>query len=190
MPPPPGFTKQWNTSVGPFVSRGHTIGTYCDFQSKNKTEGAVTKSLDSLKASRAWGVATQPAKQIPMNLIMLYMSGSQVQIFSMGVIVMLLWGPFVNFFKVNNSAYASASSKSILSNSLFQAFAQYAPEGKDPKAFTTLFLQKAVFLLFHLVGLAIGLWKCQQMGLLPTGTGDWLAFETRGPVCYPRVRSP
>jgi len=38
-----------------------------------------------------------------MNLIMLYMSGSQVQIFSMGVIVMLLWNPFVNFFKVNSS---------------------------------------------------------------------------------------
>jgi len=54
--------------------------------------------------------------------------------------------------------------------------------GKDSKAFTTLFLQKIVFLLCHLVGLAIGLWKCQQMGLLPTGTGDWLAFETRGPV--------
>lgn len=65
---------------------------------------------------------------------------------------------------------------------LSQAFAQYAPEGKDPKAFTTLFLQKTGFLMLHLVGLAIGLWKCQQMGLLPTGTGDWLAFETRGPV--------
>ncbi|KAF9441330.1 endoplasmic reticulum protein [Macrolepiota fuliginosa MF-IS2] len=144
LPPPPGFSKQWSAS------------------SKTKTEGTSTKSLDSLKASRAWDVAIQPAKQIPMNLIMLYMSGSQVQIFSMGVIVMLLWGPFVNFFKANAT------------------FAQYAPEGKDPKAFTTLFLQKAVFLLFHLVGLAIGLWKCQQMGLLPTGTGDWLAFETRG----------
>lgn len=32
------------------------------------------------------------------------------------------------------------------------------------------------------MGLGIGVWKCLQMGLLPTGTGDWLAFETRGPV--------
>ncbi|KXN82624.1 ER membrane protein complex subunit 4, partial [Leucoagaricus sp. SymC.cos] len=133
-------------------------------QSKSKPDTAPTKSLDSLKSSRAWDVAIGPAKQIPMNLIMLYMSGSQVQIFSMGVIVMLLWSPFVNFFKVNST------------------FAQYAPSGKDAKAFTTLFLQKVVFLLCHLLGLAIGLWKCQQMGLLPTGTGDWLAFEARGPV--------
>ncbi len=70
---------------------------------KAKGESITAKSLDSLKASRAWSVAIQPAKQIPMNLIMLYMSGSQVQIFSMGVIVMLLWGPFVNSFKVNDS---------------------------------------------------------------------------------------
>ncbi|KAF7777579.1 hypothetical protein Agabi119p4_3651 [Agaricus bisporus var. burnettii] len=148
LPPPPGFSKQLNVS------------------SKSKTEDVTTKpkSLDSLKASRAWGVAIQPAKQIPMNLIMLYMSGSQVQIFSMGVIVMLFWGPFVNFFKVNKT------------------FAQYAPEGKDPNAVTTLFLQKGAFLFFHLVGLGIGVWKCLQMGLLPTGTGDWLAFETRGPA--------
>jgi hypothetical protein len=64
--------------------------------------------MDSLKASRAWDVAIGPAKQIPMNLIMLYMSGSQVQIFSMGVIVMLLWSPFVNFFKANDSMYILA----------------------------------------------------------------------------------
>lgn len=31
-----------------------------------------------------------------------------------------------------------------------------------------------------LVGL--GLWKCRGMGLLPTGTADWLAFEARGDV--------
>jgi hypothetical protein len=31
--------------------------------------------------------------------------------------------------------------------------------------------------------LALGLYKCNSMGLLPMGTGDWLEFETRGPVC-------
>jgi hypothetical protein len=30
--------------------------------------------------------------------------------------------------------------------------------------------------------LGVGLWKCRSMGLLPTGTGDWLAFEQRGEV--------
>jgi hypothetical protein len=32
------------------------------------------------------------------------------------------------------------------------------------------------------VSLALGLWKCNQMGILPTGSADFLAFETRGPV--------
>jgi hypothetical protein len=35
--------------------------------------------------------------------------------------------------------------------------------------------------------LALGLYKCNSMGLLPMGTGDWLAFETRGPVCEPAL---
>jgi hypothetical protein len=30
--------------------------------------------------------------------------------------------------------------------------------------------------------LALGLWKCNQMGILPTGSADFLAFETRGEV--------
>jgi len=46
----------------------------------------------------------------------------------------------------------------------------------------TLPLQKLVYLLCNLLTLAVGLWKCRSMGLLPTGTGDWLAFESRGIV--------
>jgi hypothetical protein len=39
-----------------------------------------------------------------------------------------------------------------------------------------------VYILCNLLTLAVGLWKCRSMGLLPTGTGDWLAFESRGLV--------
>lgn len=62
------------------------------------------------------------------------------------------------------------------------AFAQFAPARSDSTAFTTLPLQKIVYLLCNILTLGLGLWKCRSMGLLPTGTGDWLAFETRGPV--------
>jgi hypothetical protein len=30
--------------------------------------------------------------------------------------------------------------------------------------------------------LALGLYKCSTMGILPTGTSDWLQFETRSDV--------
>lgn len=33
--------------------------------------------------------------------------------------------------------------------------------------------------------LALGLWKCSTMGILPTGSGDWLQFETRSEVSLP-----
>jgi len=51
----------------------------------------------------------------------------------------------------------------------------------------TLPLQKVVYILCNLLTLAVGLWKCRSMGILPTGTGDWLAFESRGMVSVLRT---
>lgn len=64
------------------------------------------------------------------------------------------------------------------------AFKQFAPANKTANSITTLPLQKIAYIACNLMTLAVGLWKCQSMGLLPTGTGDWLAFETRGSVCF------
>jgi ER membrane protein complex subunit 4 len=36
--------------------------------------------------------------------------------------------------------------------------------------------QKFVFLIGNLVNLAVAVYKCQSMGLLPTHSSDWLAF--------------
>ena len=36
--------------------------------------------------------------------------------------------------------------------------------------------QRFVYLLGNLAGLALALYKCQVMGLLPTYASDWLAF--------------
>lgn len=92
-----------------------------------------------------------------------------MQIFSMGIVFMLLLSPFKNVAGINS------------------AFAPFAPSpspndktSPDAKSLTTLPLQKAVYLICNILTLALGLWKCQSMGLLPTGTADWLAFETRG----------
>ena len=48
--------------------------------------------------------------------------------------------------------------------------------------------QGLVYVCAHLylvnadIRLALGLWKCSTMGILPTGFGDWLQFETRSEV--------
>ncbi|KIP10276.1 hypothetical protein PHLGIDRAFT_125633 [Phlebiopsis gigantea 11061_1 CR5-6] len=152
LPPPPGFNNAPAKASAP-----------------SKSSSSVSANYETLKDKRAWDFAISPAKSLPMQAFMLYMSGGGVQIFSMGIVFMLLLSPFKNLAGIN------------------QAFASFAPVpankkiAVNPKALSTLPLQKVVYLLCNLLTLALGLWKCRSMGLLPTGTGDWLAFETRGP---------
>ncbi|OCB91344.1 endoplasmic reticulum protein [Sanghuangporus baumii] len=137
-------------------------------QHSSKTPGKAAVQAEAtfaaLKEKRAWDLAISPAKQLPMQAFMLYMSGGGVQIFSMGIVFMLLFSPFKNLANINS------------------VFAQFAPSTSNAHALSTLPLQKLVYLACNALTLALGLWKCKSMGLLPTGTGDWLAFETRGPA--------
>ena len=148
-----------------------------------------------MKDKRAWDLAISPAKSLPMQAFMLYMSGGGVQIFSMGIVFMLLLSPFKNLAAINRGAspLCLASRSPVLSLAHMRplvdpAFAPFAPmpankkHVPDPKALSTMPLQKFVYLLCNVLTLALGLWKCRSMGLLPMGTGDWLAFETRGQV--------
>ncbi|KAJ7771536.1 endoplasmic reticulum protein [Mycena metata] len=147
LSPPPGFSKSSSST-----------------RVSSKTSTAPPpEAYNSIKETRAFDFATAPAKSLPMQAFMLYMSGGGVQIFSMGIVFMLLLSPFKNLAGMND------------------AFAQFAPStAKNPKAFTTLLLQKLVYIACNALTLGVGLWKCRSMGLLPLGTGDWLAFETRG----------
>lgn len=66
-------------------------------QRSAKTEKLIAQRAvtdpSALKMAKAWEAAIAPAKSLPMNAIMLYMSGSGVQIFSMMVVGMLITGP-------------------------------------------------------------------------------------------------
>jgi len=93
---------------------------------------------------------------------MLYMSGGGIQIFSIGIVFMLLFSPLKSLSGTN------------------KAFAQFAPAHSDANATLTLAPQKVAYLLANILTVSLGLWKCNQMGLIPLGTADWLAFETRG----------
>lgn len=44
-----------------------------------------------------------PAKTIPMNAIMIYMSGNGVQLFSVMITAMLFWQPLKAIFTINQS---------------------------------------------------------------------------------------
>jgi len=151
LSPPPGFDNHYASTAA--LSNNKKVLTAKEKAAKS----------EELKGKRAWDMALSPAKQLPMQLMMVYFSGGGVQIFSIGMVAMLLSTPFRAISGIND------------------AFAPFAPSNaSDPRSFDTLFIQKIVFILCNCLAILVGAWKCHQMGLLPVGTGDWLAFEPRG----------
>jgi ER membrane protein complex subunit 4 len=76
IPDPPGYTS----------SRAVT--------GKQKSQAPARKpptpeETETLKLKKAWEVALGPAKQLPMQAIMGYMSGNSLQIFSIMMVFML-----------------------------------------------------------------------------------------------------
>lgn len=77
-------------------------------QSKSKSASAVAQQRTdpaALKMAKAWELAYSPAKSLPMNAIMLYMSGSGVQIFSMMAVGMLITGPLRGISTMNSGEH-------------------------------------------------------------------------------------
>lgn len=57
---------------------------------------------------------------------------------------------------------------------MFSAF----PTAAKPDTVAPLYLlQKATFVACQVALLAVGMWKMNNMGLLPTHSSDWLAFR-------------
>ncbi|KAN0096259.1 Protein of unknown function (DUF1077) domain containing protein [Hyaloscypha variabilis] len=112
--------------------------------------------MDTLKLKKAWEVALAPVKQLPMTAIMMYMSGNSLQIFSIMMVGMAFKNPIMGLMATN------------------QAFEKLESEGTKGK----ITMVKAVYVAMQLLALALGIWKVNGMGLLPTTRSDWLAWET------------
>ncbi|KAK9695922.1 hypothetical protein K7432_012727 [Basidiobolus ranarum] len=134
--------------------------------SKNATKNI--KPVDpgvsaNLKLKKAWEVSLAPAKNIPMNGFMLYMSGSGVQIFSIIITGMLFFQPFQALMNLGP---------------VFERFEAKPSKGKGkvPEEQVNLMLPKLVFIAVQLTIMCMGVYKLSSMGLLPTASSDWLAF--------------
>jgi len=112
--------------------------------------------MDTLKLKKAWEVALAPVKQLPMTAFMMYMSGNSLQIFSIMMVLMAFKNPAMGLMSTN------------------QAFEKFESEGLKSK----LAMVKGVYVVMNILGLALGIWKINGMGLLPTTRSDWLAWET------------
>ncbi|KAL5352215.1 hypothetical protein ACLOAV_002162 [Pseudogymnoascus australis] len=130
---------------------------------KNARKPPTTEETDTLKLKKAWEVALGPVKQIPMTGFMMYMSGNGLQIFSIMMVVMAFKNPLMGL---------------LATNSTFQRFES---EGTAQK----LMLVKAAYVAMQIASFGLGVWKVNQMGLLPTTRSDWLAWESaREPLEY------
>ncbi|XP_065359680.1 ER membrane protein complex subunit 4 isoform X2 [Calliphora vicina] len=103
-----------------------------------------------LVIKKSWDLALGPLKQIPMNLFIMYMSGNTISIFPIMMIGMMLIRPI----------------KAMFSTQVTSKMAEGA-QGTG---------QRLVYFLGNLANVAVALYKCNSMGLLPTHASDWLAF--------------
>ncbi|PWY73682.1 hypothetical protein BO70DRAFT_364595 [Aspergillus heteromorphus CBS 117.55] len=167
-PPPPEWVVRMNTPMPRLSKHASSIpdppGYAKKMASKNQRaqQSAATSApakpveTDTLKLKKAWEIALAPSKQIPMNAIMMYMSGNSLQIFSIMMVFMLFKGPIQGLINTN------------------AVFAKFDTEGTHAK----LLGVKAIYVVMQLGLLCLGVWKVNAMGLLPTTRSDWLAWES------------
>jgi len=103
------------------------------------------------KAQKAWEVAQAPFKNLMMMGFMMWMAGSTVHLFSIGITFSALWQPI--------SALRSVGK-------VFEPF-------KDPRVDTIA--PKLLFIALNLAAMGLGVWKLNTLGLLPTNPSDWVS---------------
>lgn len=101
--------------------------------------------METLKLKKAWEIALAPVKSLPMTVIMMYMSGNSLQIFSIMMVFMAFKNPIAGLLATN------------------QAFERFQSESNAAQILQT----KLVYVAMQLVALGVGIWKINSMGLLP-----------------------
>eukprot|EP00299_Pterocystis_sp_00344_P013386 c6553_g2_i1.p1 GENE.c6553_g2_i1~~c6553_g2_i1.p1 ORF type:complete len:159 (+),score=21.49 c6553_g2_i1:39-515(+) len=134
------FTDKKSAEVAPppGYSQSHT----------NESAGGKKLSKEALDKKRAWAIALAPAKNIPMTMFMMWMSGDSVNIFSMSIVFFTAFNGLKSLFTVNSAFKGFDRPSEIIQERLF-------------------------FALVQLATVLVALWKCSSLGILPTAPSDW-----------------
>eukprot|EP01112_Ceratiomyxa_fruticulosa_P002037 TRINITY_DN1217_c0_g2_i18.p1 TRINITY_DN1217_c0_g2~~TRINITY_DN1217_c0_g2_i18.p1 ORF type:complete len:160 (+),score=25.82 TRINITY_DN1217_c0_g2_i18:354-833(+) len=120
-----------------------------------------------LKLKKAWEVAKAPGKGILMTAFMLWMAGSGIHIFSIMITGYSILNPIKAIFGVSST------------------FSKFS-DGSTP-----LFQPKIIYILLNLLSLSVALYKCSNMGLLPTAPSDWISMlQVKQPLEYSTLAIP
>lgn len=114
--------------------------------------------INAFLVQKAWQIATEPLKSVPMNIVMSYMSGTSLQIIPVITAVMLVSNPLKSILQVRSKFHH-------LTN-------------REDEIPVQIVLAMIMYIIFQLVLMGIGLHKLNKMGLFPNTSSDWLAWET------------
>ncbi|KOB79350.1 Transmembrane protein 85 [Operophtera brumata] len=121
------------------------------FIGASHTETSKDTDSNLLLIKKLWDVALGPLKQVPMNLFIMYMAGNSISIFPIMMVGMLIVRPVKALFTTQSTFKMVDGTQAVG--------------------------QKFVYFIGNIVNILLALYKCQSMGLLPTHSSDWLAFE-------------
>lgn len=108
------------------------------------------KVMQAKMQSKAMGIATKPGQQIMMNAFMLWMSGKNLNMFSISITAGAIMTPLTGILAVQKTF------------------------GPMEEQNANVQIPKLIFIALNLAWLGIGLYKMSSMRLLPTTSADWV----------------
>eukprot|EP00038_Savillea_parva_P027402 m.59360 g.59360 ORF g.59360 m.59360 type:complete len:222 (-) comp7884_c0_seq2:1646-2311(-) len=124
-----------------------------------RTSSSQSGVDDTIVAKIAWNLVVAQGQSLPMNLFMMWMSGSHVNLWSIMMTSYMCWGPIGSLMNMS------------------QRFQQKVGHIETDLDFT---VQKVAYVAINLLSLFMAAYKLSSLGLLPTTDSDWLEFMEQG----------
>ncbi|VEU34517.1 unnamed protein product [Pseudo-nitzschia multistriata] len=105
-----------------------------------------TAALVAKRKQKAMAIAMKPGSQVAMNAFMMYMSGSNLNIFTINTVSSAILTPITSLFMIERT---------------------FGPLDVDAQ------MAKSIYVAINLAWLGIGLYKMSAMRLLPTTSADF-----------------
>lgn len=115
------------------------------------------QALTAKRQKMAMSIALQPGQQIAMQAFMMYMSGNQLNMFSINVTTAAIISPLTAIFSMDRT------------------FRKVQHDNTTDDGTDMLQIPKLIYLALNLVFLCVGLYKMSSMRLLPTTSADWIS---------------
>ena len=131
----------------------------CSLLDRTESSYGTFSNHDYLCVQQAWAFAKSPLSQLPMMMFMMWMTGTNLSIYTIMFTMQFAMSPFKAIFNAN------------------QAFEQFEFKG------LSLTLPKLMYIGCNLVTVSLAAYKFSKMGIIPVLCADWAGlFTSRLPM--------